>query len=235
MSVWAPKRFWKQAETAAQQQGFTVLLDGRAIKTPAKAPFWVPTHALALEVAAEWQAQAEKVRPETMPFTRTANSALDKVTPQFEAVADMLAAYGGSDLLCYRATAPQELVQRQVDLWDPLIGWAKERYGTSLVVTQGVMPVAQEAGCARIFQQEVRALTPFQLAAFHDLVAISGSLILAFAIAQGRLSADEGFDLSRVDETWQAELWGVDEDAAESEAVKRQSLAHAARFFALCG
>lgn len=235
MSVWAPKRFWKQAEVAETEGGFTVLLDGRALKTPAKTPFWVPTRALAKEVAAEWQAQSDKVKPESMPFTRTANSALDKVTPQFEAVADMLAAYGGSDLLCYRATAPKELVARQAQLWDPLIGWAKATFGTDLIVTQGVMPVEQPSASSRLFQTEVRALTPFQLAAFHDLVAISGSLVLGFAIARGHLGSGEGFDLSRVDETWQVELWGEDEDAAESEAIKRESLAHAARFFELCG
>ncbi len=235
MSVWAPKRFWKQAEVAETEGGFTVLLDGRALKTPAKTPFWVPTRALAKEVAAEWQAQSDKVKPESMPFTRTANSALDKVTPQFEAVADMLAAYGGSDLLCYRATAPKELVARQAQHWDPLIGWAKATFGTDLIVTQGVMPVEQAPASSRLFQAEVRALTPFQLAAFHDLVAISGSLVLGFAIARGHLGSGEGFDLSRVDETWQVELWGEDEDAAESEAIKRESLAHAARFFELCG
>lgn len=235
MSVWAPKRFWKQAEVAETEGGFTVLLDSRALKTPAKTPFWVPTRALAKEVSAEWQAQSDKVKPESMPFTRTANSALDKVTPQFEAVADMLAAYGGSDLLCYRATAPKELVARQAQLWDPLIGWAKATFGTDLIVTQGVMPVEQPPASSRLFQAEVRALSPFQLAAFHDLVAISGSLVLGFAIARGHLGAGEGFDVSRVDETWQVELWGEDEDAAESEAIKRESLAHAARFFELCG
>lgn len=235
MSVWAPKRFWKQAEVAEQGDGFTVLLDGRSLKTPAKTPFWVPTRDLAQEVAAEWQAQGEKVKPETMPFTRTANSALDKVTPQFEAVADMLAAYGGSDLLCYRATAPQELVARQAERWDPLLAWAQGRFGTALLVTQGVMPVEQPAACQLVFRDAVRALSPFQLAAFHDLVAISGSLILGLAIAEGRLTADEGFDLSRVDEAWQIELWGEDEDAAESEAIKRASLTHAARFYGLCG
>jgi chaperone required for assembly of F1-ATPase len=235
MSAWAPKRFWQQAEATAIDGGFTVLLDGRAVKTPAKTPFWVPTFMLATEVAAEWQAQDGKVKPETMPFTRTANSALDKVRPQFEAVAEMLAAYGGSDLLCYRAQAPQELVARQQAAWDPLLAWANETFNVELITTQGVMPVEQPVACRDALCQEVRKLTPFQLAAFHDLVAISGSLILALAMTRGRISAEDGFDLSRVDETWQIELWGADEDAAESEAIKRDSVRHAARFFALCG
>lgn len=235
MSGWAPKRFWKQAEVVAAENGFTVTLDGRGLKTPAKTPFWVPTMALAEEVAKEWQAQDTKINPETMPFTRTANSVLDKVMPQFSAVADMLAAYGGTDLLCYRAEAPQELVTRQQASWDPLLDWAKAEFGAALVPTHGVMPIDQPEESLRPLSQAVHSLSPFQLAAFHDLVAISGSLVIALAIAQGRIAADVGFDLSRVDETWQAELWGADDDATESEALKREGFRHAARFFALCG
>ncbi len=235
MSGWAPKRFWKQAEAVASGDGFSVSLDGRALKTPAKTAFWVPSQALAEAVAAEWQAQDTKINPETMPFTRTANSALDKVTPQFAAVADMLAAYGGSDLLCYRAEAPQELVSRQNAAWDPLLDWATAEFGAKLQPTQGIMPVDQPAESLTRLTQAVHGLTPFQLAAFHDLVAISGSLVLALAIARGRIDVDAGFDLSRIDETWQAELWGVDDEAAESEAYKREGIRHAARFFELCG
>ncbi|WP_022704906.1 ATP12 family chaperone protein [Pseudorhodobacter ferrugineus] len=235
MSSWAPKRFWKQAEVVAAEHGFTVSLDGRGLKTPAKTAFWVPSRALAEAVAAEWQAQDGKVRPETMPYTRTANSALDKVIPQFTAVADMLAGYGGSDLLCYRAEAPQELIARQAAAWDPLLVWTKVHFGADLTVTHGIMPVEQPEQSLRGLSSAVHALTPFQLAAFHDLVAITGSLVIALAIARGQVAAEAGFDLSRIDEAWQIELWGADEEAAESEAYKRGSVLQAARFFALCG
>jgi chaperone required for assembly of F1-ATPase len=235
MSGWAPKRFWKQAEVVTAERGFTVCLDGKGLKTPAKTAFWVPSQGLADKVAAEWQAQTVKVRPETMPFTRMANSALDKVTPQFAAVADMLAAYGGSDLLCYRAQAPQELVTRQADGWDPLLDWAEAEFGARLMITQGVMPIDQPGDSQGPLHAATHALTSFQLAAFHDLVAITGSLVLGLAVVRGRLGADAAFDLSRIDEQWQADLWGEDAEAAESEAVKRESLVHAARFFALCG
>lgn len=234
MSSWAPKRFWKQADVVAAAQGFTVTLDGKGLKTPAKSPFWVPTQGLAAAVAAEWQAQDGKVKPETMPFTRMANSALDKVTPQFAAVADMLAAYGGSDLLCYRAEAPQELVARQAAGWNPLLAWAEAEFGAALVQTTGIMPIDQPDQSQRPLRAAVHALTPFELAAFHDLVAISGSLVLAFGVTRAKLTADQAFDLSRIDEHWQADLWGVDEEAAESEAFKRESFHHAARFHALC-
>ena len=235
MSSWAPKRFWKQAEVVAVETGFTVSLDGRSLKTPAKGAFWVPSLALAQEVAREWQAQVEKIRPETMPFTRTANSALDKVTPQFAGVADMLAAYGGTDLLCYRATAPQELVARQAAVWDPILAWTEAHIGARLMSTSGVMPVEQAPESLTRLAKAVHAMTPFQLAAFHDLVAISGSLVVALAVINGHLTAEAAFDASRIDEQWQIDLWGVDEDAAESEALKRENLLHAARFFALCG
>jgi len=232
---WAPKRFWKQAEVVAAENGFTVSLDGRSLKTPAKTAFWVPTQALADAIAAEWQAQDGKVKPETMPYTRTANSALDKVHPQFAAVADMLAAYGGSDLLCYRAEAPQELIARQQAAWDPLLEWSKAEFGAELTVTFGIMPIDQPAPSLRLLADAVHGLTPFQLAAFHDLVAITGSLILGLAMARGQLAPDAAFDLSRIDEAWQIDLWGEDEEAAESEAIKRESVRQAARFFTLCG
>jgi chaperone required for assembly of F1-ATPase len=235
MSGWAAKRFWDRAEVVTAEQGFTVSLDGRALKTPAKTAFWVPTEGLAQAVAAEWQAQDVKIRPETMPFTRTANSALDKVLPQFGAVADMLGGYGGTDLLCYRAASPQELVARQAAAWDPLLDWSDAQFGARLVVTTGVMPVNQPPAAQLPLVQAVRAMTPFQLSAFHDLVAISGSLVLALAVARCHLAPDAAFDLSRIDEHWQADLWGADEEAAESEAFKRESFHHAARFFALCG
>ena len=235
MSSWAPKRFWKQAEAVAAEVGFTVTLDGRSLKTPAKTAFWVPSLALAQEVAREWQAQVEQIRPQTMPFTRTANSALDKVIPQFTGVADMLAAYGGSDLLCYRAQAPQELVARQAAVWDPLLGWTAAHFGAQLTPTVGVMPIEQPPESLMLLTKAVHAMTPFQLAAFHDLVAISGSLVLALAVVRGRLTAEAAFQASRIDEQWQTDLWGVDDVAAESEALKRENLLHAARFFALCG
>ncbi len=234
MSDWKPKRFWTAASVAPVEGGFTVLLDGRGVKTPAKAPLVVPSEALARLIAAEWDAQVEKVAPETMPATRAANSALDKVAVQFDQVAEMLAEYGGTDLLCYRAEGPAELVARQAAGWDPLLDWASDRYGAPLVATAGVMFIAQPPGSLAALRRAVFDQTPFQLAALHDLIAITGSLILGLAVAEGRLSPDEAFDLSRIDEHWQIEQWGEDEEAAALEASKRQALHEAARFYGLC-
>ncbi len=235
MSAWAPRRFWTAAAAVPAEGGFTVHLDGRPVRTPLKAPLVVPTLALAEAIAGEWQAQDGKVDPETMPFTRTANSAIDKVEPQVAAVADMLAEYGGSDLLCYRAEAPADLVALQARAWDPLLGWARDELGASLTATVGVMHVAQPADSLARLRQEVHALPAFPLAAFHDLVALSGSLILALAVTRRRVSAEDAWTLSRVDEDWQISLWGEDEEAAEVAARKRAALVQAYRFYALCG
>lgn len=233
MSGWKAKRFWKEATVTAVAGGFAVTLDGRPVKTPAKTPLVVPTDALARAIATEWDAQTGLVKPDSMPFTRAANSALDKVVPQFDAVVDMLAAYGETDLLCYRATDPQPLIDRQTAAWDPLLDWASTTFAAPLRAVPGVMFIAQDATSLSRLHAAVAAQTPFQIAAFHDLVAISGSLILALAVTRGHLSPEAAFALSRIDEHWQAEIWGVDEDAAVLEALKKDAFLQAARFLSL--
>lgn len=234
MSNWKPKRFWKTAAIVVLDNGWTVTLDARPVKTPAKVALIVPTAALAELIAAEWDAQAGAVRPETMPTTRMANSAIDKVRPQFAEVAEMLSEYAGSDLLCYRAEAPEPLVARQTAAWDPLLDWARETHGAPLTVTHGIVHVAQPAASLAALRAAVFDQSDYQLAALHDLIAITGSLVLGLAVAAGRLDAEQAFALSRIDEHWQAEQWGTDEDAAAIEATKRQALIEAARFYQLC-
>lgn len=236
MSVWSARRFWTEATVKEDEDGgFAVLLDARPLRTPLKVPLLLPTEGLAKAVAAEWQAQEGKVNPATMPFTRTANSAIDKVATQFDEVVEMLAAYGASDHLCYRAMEPVELVARQAEGWDAVLDWAAEAMDAPLRVTRGVVPVSQPAESLAALHNAVADLSPFQLAAFHDLVAMSGSLVLAFAVAWGRLAAEEAWTLSRIDESWQIEQWGEDEEAAETAALKHAAFLHANRFFALCG
>ena len=235
MSSWTARKFWTTASAVPVEGGFTVHLDGRPVRTPVKSPLVLPTLALAEAVAAEWQAQEVTVKPETMPFTRTANSAVDKVKPQFAAVADMLTEYGGSDLLCYRAEGPAELVALQAQGWDPLLDWAREDLGAPLRTTVGVMPVAQPEASLAALRGLVHGFGPFELAAFHDLVAISGSLVLALAVTRGRIDVAEAWRLSRIDEDWQIALWGEDEEAAEVAARKREALLQADRFLTLCG
>ena len=234
MSAWKPKRFWKSVTVEPCDGGFTVRLDARQVKTPGKLPLIVPTERLAQAIAVEWDAQQGLVKPQTMPFTRAANSALEKVAPQFAEVVGLLAAYGATDLLSYRATGPAELIARQTAAWDPLLDWAATALNAPLTATAGVMHIAQPPASTQTLHDLTAALTPFQIAAFHDLVAISGSLILAFAVTHDRLSPDEAWALSRIDEVWQAELWGVDEDAAALAESKRRDFHQAASFWTLC-
>jgi chaperone required for assembly of F1-ATPase len=235
VSIWTPRRFWTSATVTAAGGGFTIQLDGKPVRTPLKAALILPTEGLAQAVAAEWQAVEGKVNPAVMPFTRMANSAIDKVAPQITAVADMLADYGGSDLLCYRATAPEALADRQAAAWDPLLDWAATALDAPLHAVPGVMPHAQPGPSLAALRRAVRDLSACQLVAFHDLVALSGSLVLALAVTRGRLSADAAWDLSRIDEAWQIAEWGEDAEAAEVAALKRADFLRADRFFALCG
>jgi chaperone required for assembly of F1-ATPase len=235
MSGWTARRFWTEARVEEVAGGFTVRLDARAVKTPAKAAFVVPTRALAEQIAAEWDAQGKTVDPATMPVTRAANSAIDKVAPQFDEVVAIVAEYGGSDLLCYRATGPLELVARQAEGWDPLLDWCAGALGAPLRVTQGVMHVDQPEASLAALHARVAALDPFRLTAFHDLVAISGSLVLAFAVTEERLPDAEAWRLSRIDEDWQAELWGADEEAERAAAARHAGFLEAGRFYRMCG
>lgn len=235
MSGWAAKRFWTAATAEPCQDGYTVRLDSRAVKTPAKAALTLPTLAMAQAIAAEWQAQTGKLRPETMPCTRSANSAIDKVAVQFDEVAGLLAAYGASDLLCYRATRPAGLIDRQAAAWDPLLDWCATSLDAPLRTTAGIVHIDQPASSVARLTARVMGFSAFQLAAVHDLISISGSLVVALAITDRHLTPQQGWSLSRIDEAWQNEQWGVDEDAAAQEALRHAAFLHAGRFFALCG
>jgi chaperone required for assembly of F1-ATPase len=235
VSVWTARRFWTHATTVPVEGGFAVHLDSRPVRTPRKAQLILPTAALAEAVAAEWQAQGKTVDPSTMPFTRTANSAIDTVSVQFDTIAEMLAEYGASDLLCYRAEAPAGLIAQQAQSWDPLLAWAADELGARLNATVGIMPIAQPPESLSVLRGLVRGLSPFQLAAFHDLVSVSGSLILAFAVLRKRIGVDEAWRLSRIDEEWQIALWGEDEEAAEFADLRHAAFRHADRFYGLCG
>lgn len=235
MSQWAAKRFWTTTTVVPEAGGYGIRLDARVVKTPAKQPLVVPTQGMAQAIADEWQAQTGRVNPEAMPVTRSANSAIDKVAVQFDDVVALTAAYGASDLLCYRATGPAELVAAQARQWDALLAWAAARYGVTFCVTAGISHIDQPTESAARLQHLVAGQTAFQLTAFHDLVALTGSLILAFAVTEGRLTVAEAWQQSRVDEDWQISLWGEDEEAAALTAFRYAALQHAGRFYALCG
>ncbi|MCP4826105.1 MAG: ATPase [Shimia sp.] len=233
MSEWAKKRFWKETTYEATEGGFKVLLDGRGVKTPAKAPLVVPTEEMAKAVVEEWDAQEGTIDPTSMPVTRSVNAAIDKVALQHGEVADMLAEYGGSDLVCYRATTPEELITRQAAAWDPLLEWAAETFDARLKPVAGVMFAAQDAGALSKLREKTHSFDNFELAAFHDLVGISGSLIIGFAATRDLHSIETLWELCRIDEQWQEDQWGRDEEAAEEAEKKRQAFMNAYAFFNL--
>lgn len=235
MAGWNTKRkFWTETSVSEEDGAFTVLLDGRGVKTPAKTPVIVPTHPIAEAIAAEWDAQVEEIDPLTMPVTRWANAALDKVALQHAEVADMLAEYGGTDLLCYRAENPKELAARQAELWDPILDWAAEALEARLVPRQGVMFQSQDSAALERLRLRVHGFSNFELSAFHDLVSLSGSLILGFAAVENLSPIEELWRCSRVDELWQEELWGRDEEAYELAETKKQAFLQAYENYKLC-
>lgn len=233
MSILKQKRFWKHATAHERDGGYGVMLDERSVNTPNKTPLIVPTLPMAEAIAAEWDAQSEKIDPLSMPVTRSANSALDKVLSQQAEVVAMLAEYGDSDLLCYRAAGPVELIALQVAAWDSVLDWAADEFGSRLSVGEGVMHVAQDSGLLANLHKEVAAFDHFALVGVHDLVSISGSLILALAVTRGAIPVEDAWGKSRVDEHWQASQWGDDEDASANEALKKQAFEHAERFYRL--
>jgi len=231
MADWVAKRFWKETSVHECDGGYCVRLDGRDVKTPAKAPLIVPTRVMADRIAAEWDAQDEKIDPASMPYTRSANAAIDKVSVQFDEVAELIAAYGGTDNMCYRATTPVELIARQETAWDPILAWAADTFDAPLNVGAGVMHIAQPDESVARLTELTCALDPFELTAFHDLVSMTGSLVLGLAVLHGYADVDVLWHASRVDEQWQEDQWGEDDEATEVANLKRESFLHAADFY----
>lgn len=235
MTEWKARRFWKEAtiRPAEGAEGWEVALDGKPVRTPGKLPLILPTQALAQAIADEWNAQYDLIRPDRMPLTRAANSTIEKVQPQFHAVAQMLADYGGTDLLCYRADQPEMLAREQAEGWDPLIDWAATELRAPLAITHGVIPVPQDRAALLRLHAEVAALDAFGLTALHDLVTLPGSLVLGLAVVRGRLDAQAAHDLSRIDEEYQARQWGRDAEADEAAENRRAAMLSAERFWHL--
>jgi chaperone required for assembly of F1-ATPase len=226
------KRFYREAVAGPGEGGFAVLLDGRPVRTPARRPLGAPTLPLAEAIAAEWTAQGEQIDPAAMPLTRIANSIIDGVADAREAVRAEIGQYLGSDLLCYRADQPERLVARQAELWDPVLAWMRERADARFVLAEGVIHVAQPPGTLAAAQ----ALIPddaWPLGAVHVVTTLTGSGLLALALAHGRLSVDEAWAAANVDEDWNIVQWGEDDDARARRAAREADMRAAARVLAL--
>jgi chaperone required for assembly of F1-ATPase len=228
------KRFYTDVGVTPNDDGtFTVNLDGRPVHSPARAPLNMPSRAVADAVAEEWDAQTEKVDPSTMAIMRFAATAIDQISLNRDAVIDEIAGYGGSDLLCHRADSPVELVQRQEQSWQPLLDWASERHGAQLIVTSGVMPVTQTPEALAGLRAGVAAYDNMALAALHGITSITGSLVLGLAVAEHRLDGVAAWEASRIDEAFQAEQWGEDDEASARREGLKSGLLEAVRFLEL--
>jgi len=221
------KRFYKSAHVGeGGADGFPVLLDGKPVRTPARRPLAAPTRALAETIAREWDAQGDMVDPTTMPLTRLVNAIIDGVGEQHAAVAEEIVQYLGSDLVCYRADAPEGLVERQTQAWDPLLAWARDDLGARFVLAEGVMHMAQprEAidAARRVIPADVNNVKNiWRLGALSSIVTLTGSALLALALAEGAIEPEAAWLAAHVDEDWQMSQWGRDDMALARRVYRR--------------
>ncbi|SDS01274.1 ATP12 family chaperone protein [Bradyrhizobium canariense] len=213
------KRFYAQAGVAEVPEGFAVVLDGKTVRTPSGRPLVAPRRELAEGIAAEWNAQKEIIDPLTMPLTRFANSVIEGVVDRADAVTDDVAKYLGSDLLFYRAGHPEALVAREAAAWDPVLFWAADQLGAHFILAEGIVHVAQPDAAIKA----ARAVFPkdaWSVAALHVVTTLTGSALLALALLHGVLDPDQVWAAAHVDEDWNNEKWGADEEVAARRAAR---------------
>lgn len=220
-----PKRFFEKAETVEDVEGHAIVLDGRPVRTPGKAKLVFSRTDLAVVCCAEWNAQGERIDPMTMPLTRLANTAVDGVATDMQAVKEDIVRYAGTDMLCYRADSPPGLVDRQRERWDPVIDWAHQALSTRLVLAEGVMHVAQPSESIAAFGVHVNAvIEPLELAALHVVTSLTGSAVLAMAVFKGELERDAAWALAHIDEDWNTEQWGEDDEAMARRVLRYRDM-----------
>ncbi len=224
------KRFYREAKAVSVAQGFAVELDGKPLRTPAKAELIVPSLALAEAIAAEWRDQGITVKPLALPLTRLVSTAIDRVAMRRAEVIAEIAKYAGPDLLCYRADDPAELALRQHETWQGLLDWAEERYDARLAITHGITPIPQAESALVALERAVAAYDAMMLVALHLAVSTCGSLILGLALLEEKISPEEAFAAAQLDESFQIERWGEDPEQTQRRAALKEDIALAARF-----
>jgi chaperone required for assembly of F1-ATPase len=227
------KRFYKEAAVVPVDGEFAIELDGKSLRTPEKRALIVPTKQLAEAIAAEWQGQGVTVKPLSLPLTRLVSTAIDRVTPRRPDVIAEIAKYATTDLLCYRADEPRELIERQHQIWQPLLDWAEAKLGASFTVTQGVTPVGQAPATLAAVEGAIAAHDSMRLVALHLATTACGSVVIGLALLGERLSAEEAFAAAQLDETFQIERWGEDAEQTKTRAALKEDIALVTRFAAL--
>ena len=227
------KRFWTDVSVGQETGGWSIALDGRPVRTPARASLVVPNKALAEAIAGEWRDVEGEIDPRAMPLTGLANAAIDRVAPDKGSFATGLARYAEADLVCYRADNPKELVERQAESWDSLLAWARRRFDVDFVTTSGVAHVGQPPATVERLAHAVASIDAFRLAGLSSLVTIGGSLIAALAVLEKAITPDEAWQAVSLDERWQLEQWGGDAEAEAALDNRRRDFMAAARFLGL--
>jgi len=222
------KRFYAEAAMAEGDGGFAITLDGRPIKTPSGRPVIVPSREIAQAISEEWRAQAEIIDPLTMPLTRLANSVVEAVVDRIGPVADDIAKYLQSDLLFYRAGHPEALVAREAALWDPVLFWAADALGAHFILAEGIVHVHQPEPAVEVARAALPC-DPWSVAALHVITTLTGSALLALALLHGVMNADQVWTAAHVDEDWNSESWGVDEEVAARRAARQVEFCAAVR------
>ncbi len=218
-----PKRFYKKVDVVEEEGSFLLHLDGRTVKTPTRQVVRVKTESTARVLAAEWQAQQEFIDPMSMPVTRLVNTAIDGVAKDMQVVKEDVIRFAGSDLLCYRAEGPKELIENQMRQWDPVLDWAQSALNARFVVAEGVIHVAQPVETIAAFGTHVGLVDDaLQLAALHSITALTGSAIIAMAVYKEALEPEEGWRAAHVDEDWQISQWGEDDEARSLRNAKKE-------------
>ncbi|MBT5913824.1 MAG: ATPase [Rhodospirillaceae bacterium] len=227
------KRFYKKVTVENAEEFFIVTLDGKPLLTPGKKSLLLPNQQLADKIASEWQQQNELIQPHKMPNMSLASTAIDRVAPQRMEVIDSIVAYGSTDLLCYRAFEPEELVDRQHRIWQPLLDWAKVTINAELLVTAGIMPLKQPDSSINAIRAKIIQYNSFSLVALHELTSVSGSVIIGLAVIERYINLDESIKAAQLDTIYQIERWGEDPEVMSKLKNTKQEMSEASNFIAL--
>ena len=228
------KRFYNQASVVVQGPGFGIELDGREVKTPEKRPNLSPTKAMAEVICQEWNDQQDKVNPDSMLMAKLQNTAIDRVETRRGDLIAELVKYAGTDMLCYRADFPEDLAQRQADTWQPLLDWVMDVHDITLKVTTGIIHVEQDPGQLVKLRHYLEGVDSFRLAAFYNITTLCGSVSVALNVLGGNITAEQAWQAAQLDENFQIEHWGLDEEAEIRQENMKTELDAATRFLALC-
>lgn len=230
-----PQRFYKEVKVVCEEGGFSLLLDGCPVKTPAKRHFLVPTEMFAAYVAKEFENQKKVIDPAKMPMTRLVNTVIDGIADDMQVVFEDVLRFVACDMIFYRAQMPKELVQRQCEKWDPLLDWAEEKLGVRFHITEGLMHIEQSREAVQAVSNYLRKIeSPYMLAALHMMTTLTGSALLALAVAAREMDADHAWNIAHLDEDWMTEQWGADKEAMVQRAYKKVEFDAAATVITIC-